>query len=127
MSIEMKPGRWKQRDLRTAIVQFTQPLAGWPWKGVNADGEADSWRNDGCHLTQNHADDLDLVEYLGPLEGDAASEKHQAACRLLQAAEQMRDLMTKETDGEGVCYLGQLIVLHAKRIESLTRPENASE
>lgn len=70
MSIDMKPGRWKQRDGRTAIVQFTQPLDAWPWKGTDADGEANSWTNGGCYLTHNHTDDLDLIEYLGSLEDD---------------------------------------------------------
>ena len=70
MSIKMKPGRWKQRDRRTAIVQFAQPLAHWPWRGISADGEANGWSNDGCHLTPNHPDDLDLIEFLGPLEDD---------------------------------------------------------
>ena len=50
------------------------------------------------------------------------SEKHEAAKRLLQAAEEMRDLLTEETDGDGVCSHARASVLHAKVIELLTRP-----
>ena len=70
MSIEMKIGHWKQRDGRTAIVQFAQPLDHWPWKGVDAHGRANSWQNDGCCVTVFHPHDSDLIEYLGPLEDD---------------------------------------------------------
>ena len=68
MSIEMKPGHWKQRDGRTAIVQFAQPMNQWPWKGSDADGEASSWTNGGCFLSRHYSHDLDLIEYLGPEE-----------------------------------------------------------
>lgn len=40
------------------------------WRGISADGEANGWSNDGCHLTPNHSDDLDLIEFLGPLGED---------------------------------------------------------
>lgn len=50
------------------------------------------------------------------------SEKHQAACRLLQAAQEMQALLTEETDGDGVRHHARAIVLHAKVIELLTRP-----
>ena len=70
MSIKMQPGRWKQRDGRTAIVQFAQPLDVWPWKGVDADGEANSWSNDGCCLSRHSPHDSDLIECLGPLRRD---------------------------------------------------------
>ena len=51
------------------------------------------------------------------------SEKHQAACRLLQAAQEMRDLLTEETDGDGMCGHARSVVFHARVIELLTRPE----
>ena len=51
------------------------------------------------------------------------SEKHQAACRLLQAAQEMQALLTEETDGDGVCSHARASVLHAKVIELVTRPE----
>ena len=123
MSIEMKPGRWRQRDGRIAIVLSGQQLDHWPWRGVDADDKANSWQNDGSCLTLHHVDDLDLIEYLGPPEGKAVSEKHEAAKRLLQAAEQMQASLTEETDGEGICSHARVSVLHAKVIELLTRPE----
>ena len=51
------------------------------------------------------------------------SEKHEAAKRLLQAAEQMQALLTEETDGDGICSHARASVLHAKVIELVTRPE----
>ena len=51
------------------------------------------------------------------------SEKHQAACRLLQAAHRMQALLTEEADGDGICTHARASVLHAKIIELLTRPE----
>ena len=51
------------------------------------------------------------------------SEKHQAACRLLQAAQEMQALLTEETDGDGVCSHVRASVLRAKVIELVTRPE----
>ena len=51
------------------------------------------------------------------------SEKHQAACRLLQAAQEMQALLTEETDGDGICSHSRASVLHAKVIELVTRPE----
>ena len=63
----MKPGRWKQRDGRTAIVRFEQLRHHWPWKGSDADGNTNSWDDDG--LCYYRPDDLDLIEYLGPLKG----------------------------------------------------------
>jgi len=51
------------------------------------------------------------------------SKKHQAACRLLQAAHRMQALLTEETDGDGICAHARASVLHAIHIELLTRPE----
>lgn len=51
------------------------------------------------------------------------SEKHEAACRLLQAAKEMQSLLTEETDGTHICSHARASVLHAKIIELLTRPE----
>ena len=51
------------------------------------------------------------------------SEKHEAAKRLLQAAQEMQALLTEETDGDGICSHARASVLHAKVIELLTRPE----
>lgn len=73
MSIEVKPGRWRQRDGRTAVVRYANPLDHWPWKGRDADDELNSWSNDGHCLTRHHPDDADLVEYLGAEEPQATS------------------------------------------------------
>ena len=73
MGIEVKPGRWRQRDGRTAVVRWRSPLDHWPWKGRDADGEWNSWQDDGHCLTRHHPDDADLVEYLGPEEPQATS------------------------------------------------------
>ena len=51
------------------------------------------------------------------------SEKHQAAQRLLQAAQEMQALLTEETAGDGLCGHARASVFHAKVIELLTRPE----
>lgn len=51
------------------------------------------------------------------------SEKHQAACRLLQAAHKIQALLASETDGDGICAHARAVVLHAKLMELLTRPE----
>ena len=68
MGIEVKPGHWRQRDGRLAVVRWLSPLDRWPWKGHDADGEWSSWQDDGHCLTRHHPDDADLVEYLGPEE-----------------------------------------------------------
>jgi len=68
VSIKLKPGRWRTRDGRIAVVQYANPLDHWPWKGRDADGELNSWRDDGHCLTQHHPAEADLLEYLGPEE-----------------------------------------------------------
>ena len=67
MSVKMQPGHWRQRDGRTAIVHAVNWHHRWPWKGTDADGDANSWGNDGHCLGRNRPDELDLVEYIGPL------------------------------------------------------------
>ena len=51
------------------------------------------------------------------------SEKHQAACRLLQAAREMHALLTPETDGTLLCENARISASNARVIELLTRPE----
>ena len=51
------------------------------------------------------------------------SEKHQAACRLLQAAREMQALLTEETDGTLLCEIARNHASNAKLIELLTRPD----
>ena len=51
------------------------------------------------------------------------SEKHQAACRLLQAAQEMQALLTEETDGTHICSHARASVLHARVIELVARPD----
>ena len=45
------------------------------------------------------------------------SEKHDAAKRLLAAAEQMRDLLTEQTDGTHIWQMMRTIVGNARAIE----------
>jgi hypothetical protein len=45
------------------------------------------------------------------------SEKHQAAFRLLQAAHQMRAMLTEETDGTHVWQMIRTVVSNARAIE----------
>ena len=51
------------------------------------------------------------------------SDKHEAAKRLLQAAQQMHALLTEETDGTHICSHTRASVLHAKVIELVARPD----
>lgn len=51
------------------------------------------------------------------------TEKHEAARRLLQAAQEMHTLLTPETDGTLLCEFARISASNARVIELLTRPE----
>lgn len=50
------------------------------------------------------------------------SEKHQAACRLLAAAQEMQALLKPQVDGTHLCDTIRAVVLNAQVFEVLTRP-----
>ena len=67
MSIEVKPGRWQQRDGNTATVRECRPQKSpYVWQGVDGDGDEASWRHDGRYLEWWMQNRLDLMHYLGP-------------------------------------------------------------
>ena len=55
------------------------------------------------------------------------TEKHQAACRLLQASQEMQALLTPETDGTLLCEIARNHASNARVIELLTRPETQDQ
>lgn len=67
----MKPGKWKQRDGRTAkIIERSRPKSKCPWYGINGTGWPSVWADDGIWFPSGAQSQYDLTEYLGPLEGD---------------------------------------------------------
>lgn len=50
------------------------------------------------------------------------SKKHEAARRLLAAAQEMQALLTPETDGTHLWNMIRTVVLNARVFEALTRP-----
>lgn len=51
------------------------------------------------------------------------SEKHEAAKRLLAAAQEMHALLTPETDGTLLCEFARISASNARVMELLTRPD----
>ncbi len=68
MSIEVKPGRWRLRNGRSAIVEDREGHRLHPWRGRDDNGVRYSWgdRGEWFHVSDRSA--FDLVEYLGPEE-----------------------------------------------------------
>ena len=72
MSIRVKPGRWRMRYGKTAIVEDREGKPLYPWRGRDDSGIRCSWQDDGWFCNSRQAP-FDLVEYLGPEEPQATS------------------------------------------------------
>lgn len=68
MSIKVKPGRWRTRGGKIAIVEDRDGHRMHPWRGRDSGGVRCSWgdRGEWFHVSNRSA--FDLVEYLGPEE-----------------------------------------------------------
>ena len=66
MSIEVKPGRWRQRDGDVATIQSEEPdRQHYRFFGYNSRGWPSLWRADGFCFVESLQCQFDLVEYLG--------------------------------------------------------------
>ena len=72
MGIQVKPGRWRTRDGKIAVVQERNGESAWPWCGHLA-GFIMSWATDGRFVLSQGPNDL--VEYLGPLPDTTPAPK----------------------------------------------------
>lgn len=71
MSIEVKPGRWRERGGGIAIVEERlHPTNSFQWFGRDSLHCASLWHDDGWWLRPGLQHQHDLVEYLGPEEQD---------------------------------------------------------
>ena len=66
MISEMKPGRYRMRNGRTATVENCGGTLAHPWRGRDEYGIYHSWTNDGFWFSCVDRLPFDLVEYLGP-------------------------------------------------------------
>ena len=66
----LRPGRWRTRDGRDAVVLYRGGTPSYPWIGRIAGSDAqEGWSGFGDADLQRSSG-KDLIEYLGPLEGD---------------------------------------------------------
>jgi hypothetical protein len=72
VSVEVKPGRWRMRCGKTAIVEDREGKGVHPrcvpWRGRDANGRRHTWGDDGLWFDDTRQTPFDLVEYLGPEE-----------------------------------------------------------
>ena len=121
MSIEVKPGRWRMRGGGEAIVEDNGGRGPWPWQGRLATGGRMTWASDGrCFLAENPGD---LVEFLEEAEDDLGGIKHNAAKALVASAESLKSMLDSEEDGTHAMRLAEFIIVNARALEVLTRPE----
>lgn len=121
MSIEVKPGRWQTRGGSEAIVEDNGNGGAWPWRGRLATGGRVTWAADGRYcLTEGLSD---LVEFLGDTKDDPGTIKHNAAKALVASAESLKSMLSSEEDGRYAIHAAEFIILNARVLESLTRPE----
>ena len=73
MSIELKPGRWRTRCGKIAIVEDREGKPHYPWRGRDDGGVRYSWQDDGGWFSNTYRTPFDLVEYLGPEEPQVTS------------------------------------------------------
>lgn len=125
MSIELKPGRWRTRGGLEAIVEDNNNHNCWPWRGRLATGGRMTWASDGRYALAEGPGDL--VEFLGEAEDDLGSIKHNAAKALVTSAESLKSMLDPEEDGRYAILVAEFIVLNARVLEALTRPEIAGD
>ena len=70
MSIEVKPGRWEQRNGKVAKVQTCSSAGTFSVWGHDSNGDVCVWRQSGTLLAGKQSQ-YDLMKYLGLLEEDA--------------------------------------------------------
>ena len=69
MSVQVKPGRWRERGGGIAIVEErSHPALWYQWFGRDSLNWPSLWAADGLWLRPGQQHDHDLVEYLGPEE-----------------------------------------------------------
>ena len=125
MSIEVKPGRWRTRGHGEAIVEDNGGRGSWPWRGRLATGGRMTWASDGRYFWAESPGDL--VEFLGEAEDDLGSIKHKAAKALVASAESLKSMLDPEHDGRYALSVAEFIVLNARVLEAMTRPEIADD
>ena len=75
MSIQVKPGRWRERGGGIAIVkEWLHPATEFRWFGRDSLGWSSLWDNDGSWLRPGLQHKHDLIEYLGPEEPQVGGE-----------------------------------------------------
>lgn len=122
---EVKPGRWRTRGGGEAIVEDNGNGGFWPWRGRLATGGRMTWASDGQFaLTESLSD---LVEFLGEIEDDPGTIKHNAAKALVDSAESLKSTLDPEEDGTHAMRLAEFIIVNARALEVLTRPEIADD
>ena len=125
MSIEVKPGRWRTRGHGEAIVEDNGGSGLWPWRGRLATGGRMTWASGGRYcLTEGLSD---LVEFLGEIEDEPGTIKHNAAKALVASAESLKSMLDPEEDGTHAMRLAEFIIVNARALELLLRPEIASD
>ncbi len=68
MSVEVKPGRWRLRNGKTATVEDRVGNGLHPWRGRDNNGVRYTWSDDGSWFDCSDPEAFDLIEYLGPKE-----------------------------------------------------------
>ena len=126
MSIEVKPGRWRTHCGSEAIVEDNRSgLHLWPWRGRLATGGRMTWASNGRYAWAEGPGDL--VEFLGEIDDEPGTIKHNAAKALVASAESLKSMLDPEEHGRYAILVAEFIVLNARVLEALTRPEIAGD
>ena len=122
MSIHVKPGRWRTRGGGEVMIEDNESGSdSWPWRGRLATGGRMTWASDGRYFMTESLSDL--VEFLGETEHDIGTIKHDAVKALVASAEAMKSMLDPDDDGTHAMRLADFIIVNAKALEVLTRPE----
>ena len=123
---EVKPGRWRTRCGSEAIVEDNNSGRDlWPWRGRLATGGRMTWSSDGRYAWTEGLSDL--VEFLGDTEDVLGSIKHDVAKALVDSAESLKSMLDPDEDGTHAMRLAEFIIVNARALEMLLRPEIASD
>ena len=125
MSIEVKPGRWRTRGGGVAIVEDRGGDHIWPWRGRLATGGRMTWASDGRYALTGGLSEL--VEFLGEIGDDLGSTKHNAVKALVASAESLKSMLDPEEDGTHAMRLAEFVIVNARALEVLLRPEIGSD